>query len=326
MPALMSEQSMGEGSCREVSAVFEAGTSVTYMFQEPYPVTKNISFSSSAIYTDPAPSRENIAFSFVTAQAPSLLLFINSSSQDFLAVLLCKNGSLQVRYQLSKEETHIFTIDVENFANRRMHHLKINREGRELTVQMDQQLILSYNFSPVAEFQVIRSLTLGKVTETLGLDSEVAKANALGFVGCLSSVQYNHISPLKAALRHATIAPVTVQGTLTESSCSSMMDSDVNAVTTVHSSSDPFGKTDEREPLTNAVRSDSAVIGGVIAVVIFIIFCIIGIMTRFLYQHKQSQRSSQMKEKEYPENLDSSFRNDIDLQNTVSECKREYFI
>lgn len=25
---------------------------------------------------------------------------------------------------------------------------------------------------------------------------------------------------------------------------------------------DPFGKTDEREPLTNAVRSDSAVIGG----------------------------------------------------------------
>lgn len=65
---------------------------------------------------------------------------------------------------------------------------------------------------------------------------------------------------------------------------------------------------------------------GVIAVVIFIIFSIIGIMTRFLYQHKQSHRTNQMKEKEYPENLDSSFRNDIDLQNTVSECKREYFI
>jgi hypothetical protein len=65
---------------------------------------------------------------------------------------------------------------------------------------------------------------------------------------------------------------------------------------------------------------------GVIAVVIFITFCIIGIMTRFLYQHKQSHRTNQMKEKEYPENLDSSFRNDIDLQNTVTECKREYFI
>ncbi|XP_016858805.1 contactin-associated protein-like 5 isoform X1 [Homo sapiens] len=310
----------------EVSAVFEAGTSVTYMFQEPYPVTKNISLSSSAIYTDSAPSKENIALSFVTTQAPSLLLFINSSSQDFVVVLLCKNGSLQVRYHLNKEETHVFTIDADNFANRRMHHLKINREGRELTIQMDQQLRLSYNFSPEVEFRVIRSLTLGKVTENLGLDSEVAKANAMGFAGCMSSVQYNHIAPLKAALRHATVAPVTVHGTLTESSCGFMVDSDVNAVTTVHSSSDPFGKTDEREPLTNAVRSDSAVIGGVIAVVIFIIFCIIGIMTRFLYQHKQSHRTSQMKEKEYPENLDSSFRNEIDLQNTVSECKREYFI
>ncbi|KAL1765185.1 contactin-associated 5-1-like, 5, partial [Sigmodon hispidus] len=72
---------------------------------------------------------------------------------------------------------------------------------------------------------------------TLGLDPEVARVNTLGFIGCLSSVQYNHIAPLKAALRHANIAPVTVQGTLTESNCGSIVDSDMNAVTTVHSSS-----------------------------------------------------------------------------------------
>ncbi|POI30311.1 hypothetical protein CIB84_005939, partial [Bambusicola thoracicus] len=161
---------------------------------------------------------------------------------------------------------------------------------------------------------------------SLSLDPEVSKANVYGFTGCMSSVWYNHIAPLKAALRHPSIAPVTVKGSLTESSCSSLMETDVNTATTIYSSSDPFGKTDEREPLTNAVRSDSAVIGGVIAVVIFIIFCIIAIMSRFLYQHKQAHRSSQTKEKEYPENLESSFKADIDLQNTVSECKREYFI
>ncbi|XP_040593711.1 contactin-associated protein-like 5 isoform X2 [Mesocricetus auratus] len=310
---------------KEISALFDSGSSVTYMFQEPYPVTKNTSLSSSAIYTDTAPSKETITLSFVTAHAPSLLVFLNSSSQDFLAILLCKNGSLQVRYRLSKEESHVFTISTENLANRRVHQVKISREGPELSIQVDQQLF-SYNFSPEVEFRTARSLILGKVTETLGLDPEVARANTLGFVGCLSSVQYNHIAPLKAALRHANIAPVTVQGTLTESNCGSIVDSDMNAVTTVHSSSDPFGKTDEREPLSNAVRSDSAIIGGVIAVVTFITFCVIGIMTRFLYQHKQSRRTNQMKEKEYPENLDSSFRNDIDLQNTASECKREYFI
>nr|XP_021512328.1 contactin-associated protein-like 5 [Meriones unguiculatus] len=310
---------------KEISALFDSGTSVTYMFQEPHPVTKNTSLSSSAIYTDTAPSKETVTLSFVTAQAPSLLLFLSFSSQNFLAILLSKNGSLQVRYGLSKEESHVFTISTENLANRRVHQVKISREGPELSIQIDQQLF-SYKFSPGAEFRTARSLILGKVTETLGLDPEVARANTLGFVGCLSSVQYNHIAPLKAALRHASIAPVTVQGTLTESSCGSLMDTDVDAVTTVHSSSDPFGKADEHEPLTNAVRSDSAVIGGVIAVVTFITFCVIGIMTRFLYQHKQSHLTNQMKEKEYPENLDSSFRNEIDLQNTASECKREYFI
>ncbi|KAL1774815.1 contactin-associated protein-like 5 [Sigmodon hispidus] len=137
------------------------------------------------------------------------------------------------------------------------------------------------------------SIPLPPLTETLGLDPEVDRANILGFIGCLSSIQYNHRALLKAALRHADIAPVTVQGTLKESNCGSMVDYNINAVTTVHSSS------------------------GVIAVVTFITFCVIGIMTYFLYQHKQSQHTSQKKEKDYPENLDTYFRNDIDLQNTA---------
>uniref|UniRef100_A0A8C6GZA2 Contactin associated protein-like 5C n=1 Tax=Mus spicilegus TaxID=10103 RepID=A0A8C6GZA2_MUSSI len=312
-------------SFAEISALFDSDTSVTYMFQEPYSVTKNTNLSSSAIYTDTAPSKEIIMLSFMTAQAPTLLLYLNFSSQNFLAILLSWNGSLQIHYQLSKEESHVFTINTENLANRRVHQVKMSRDGPELSIQMDQQLF-SYTFSLEAEFQRARSLVLGKVTETLGLDPEVARANTLGFVGCLSSVQYNHITPLKAALRHASISPVTVQRTLTESSCVSMVESDENAVTTVYSSTDPFGERDEHEPLTNAVRSDLAVIGGIIAVVTFISFSVIGIMTHFFYQHKRSHYASQMKEKEYPENVDSSSRNDIDLQNTTRECKREDFI
>ncbi|XP_039350694.1 contactin-associated protein-like 5 isoform X4 [Mauremys reevesii] len=300
----------------EVSAVFEAGTSVTYIFQEPYPVTKNASTSSSGIYADAIMSKENIAFSFLTTRAPSLLLYIDTYFHDYLAVILSKNGSLQVRYKLSKDGFFIFTIDSGNLANRELHHVKINREGKELLIQVDQVLKLKHNLSEI-DFKAIKSLTLGKVGDSLGLDSEVLKANSHGFIGCLSSVQYNHIAPLKAALRHASIAPVTVKGSLTESNCGYIAEADVNTITTVYSSSDPFGKSDEREPLTNAIRSDSAVIGGVIAVVIFIIFCVVAIMSRFLYQHKQTHRSSQAKEKEYAENLDSSFKTDIDLQNTL---------
>ncbi|XP_060117889.1 contactin-associated protein-like 5 [Heteronotia binoei] len=311
--------------CRkEVSAVFEAGTSITYTFQEPYPVTKNT--SSSAIYADTSVAKESIAFTFLTAHAPSLLFYIDSSTHDYLAVILSKNGSLQVRYRLIKDRSLIFTIDSGNFANQELHHVKINRDGRELTIQIDQVLKVKHNFSLETDFRTVKSLTLGRVTDSQGLDPEVSKANSFGFVGCMSSVQYNHIAPLKAALRHPSIAPVTVLGSLLESNCRSSAEVDVNTATTIYSSSDPFGKTDDREPLTNAVRSDSAVIGGVIAVVIFIIFCIVAIMTRFLYQHKQTHRSSQTKEKEYPVHLDSSFKTDVDLQNTVTECKREYFI
>lgn len=73
--------------------------------------------------------------------------------------------------------------------------------------------------------------------DTLSLDPEVSKANAYGFAGCLSSVQYNQIAPLKAALRHPSVAPVTVKGSLTESSCASIMGADVNTATTIYSSS-----------------------------------------------------------------------------------------
>lgn len=77
----------------------------------------------------------------------------------------------------------------------------------------------------------------GCTADSLSLDPEVSKANVYGFTGCLSSVQYNHIAPLKAALRHPSIAPVTVKGSLTESSCASIMEADVNTVTTIYSSS-----------------------------------------------------------------------------------------
>lgn len=73
--------------------------------------------------------------------------------------------------------------------------------------------------------------------DSLSLDPEVSKANAYGFTGCLSSVQYNHIAPLKAALRHPSVAPVTVRGSLTESNCASMMEADVNTATMIYSSS-----------------------------------------------------------------------------------------
>lgn len=43
---------------------------------------------------------------------------------------------------MSKDGLLIFTIDSGNFANREMHHVKINREGRELIIQVCHGLFL----------------------------------------------------------------------------------------------------------------------------------------------------------------------------------------
>uniref|UniRef100_H3ADF6 Contactin associated protein family member 5 n=1 Tax=Latimeria chalumnae TaxID=7897 RepID=H3ADF6_LATCH len=313
---------------KEVSAFFENGTSVTYFLPEPYPVTRNLSSQSSAIYADAVQPRENVAFDFKTVHVPSLLFYVSSHHQEYMAVILSKNGSLEVQYKTNrKQDPYAFLIDSASFADGQLHRVKINREGRELYVQVDQFHRVKYSLSSDTEFHVNKFLVLGKVLDSTDMDSEVMKANSRGFVGCLSSVQYNHVAPLKVALRHPSATPVNVKGRLLESNCGASVAADLNTITTTHSLSDLSGKTDEREPLANAISSDSAVIGGVIAVVIFITLCVIAIMIRLLYQHKETKkRSSETKEKGYTENLDCSLRNDIDLQNAVSECKKEYFI
>ncbi|KAM9305901.1 contactin-associated protein-like 5 [Gastrophryne carolinensis] len=308
---------------QEVSAMFEAGTSLTYVFQEPYPVS---GASVSAIYADTAIPRENIALSFATAQAPSLLLYVSSFYQDYLAVLLCRNGSLQVRYQMSKEGTHAFTVDSKRLDDRKLHHVKISRVEKELTIQIDKAIKQRHHFSSDIYFKAIKSLTLGKVLDNPGLDPEVSRANAFGFIGCLSSVQYNQVAPLKAALRHPGLAPVTVTGSLSECNCGSITESDLSTITTTYSSSGPFGNTDDRKPLTNEMRSSPAVIGGIISVTIFIIFCLAAILAKIYYRRKKIHSKNQAREKEYPTTTDFSFHNGTDLQNRVSEGKKEYFI
>lgn len=56
--------------------------------------------------------------------------------------------------------------------------------------------------------------------ETGKIDQEIHKYNTPGFTGCLSRVQFNHIAPLKAALRPTNAsALVHIQGELVESNC-----------------------------------------------------------------------------------------------------------
>ncbi|XP_069790927.1 contactin-associated protein-like 5 isoform X4 [Narcine bancroftii] len=314
---------------KEVSALFEAGTSVTYNFHESYGMARNISTHLSAIYSDLTLSRENIAFSFRTTHVPSLLLYVDSYYQEHMAVVLCRNGSLQIRYKLDNDKgANIFSIDGRRLANGQLHSVKIDREGRDVSVQIDQFLALRFNLSSGtdAEFNGVKSLNLGKVTGNGGLDKVLRKANMWGFIGCLSTVQFNGIAPLKAALRLPSSAPIEVKGRLSKSRCGISGSTGSRTVTTVHPLADHTGTIEEGKLLTNVIRSDSAVIGGVIAVVIFVILSIVAVMGRLLYKHKGTYHTNETKRAEYAEPTDTTLKNNPNYQDTLSEDKKEYFI
>ncbi|CAH7058248.1 Cntnap4 [Phodopus roborovskii] len=278
-----------------ISAYFGSGSSVIYNFQENYSLSKNSSFHAASFHGDMKLSREMIKFSFRTTRAPSLLLYMSSFYKEYLSVIIAKNGDLQIRYKLNKyQEPDVFSFDVKSMADGQLHHIKINREEGMVFVEYSD------------------------------VDQETALAAAHGFTGCLSAVQFSHVAPLKAALHPSHSAPVTVTGHVTESSCVAPAGTDATSRERTHSFADHSGTMDDREPLTRAIRSDSAVIGGLIAVVIFILLCVSAIAVR-IYQQKRLYKRNEAKRSENVDSAEAVLKSELHIQNAVSESQKEYF-
>uniref|UniRef100_A0A4W5PRV8 Contactin associated protein-like 5a n=1 Tax=Hucho hucho TaxID=62062 RepID=A0A4W5PRV8_9TELE len=281
-----SQSAYGGPSCKEeVSVSFDRESSVTYTFQEPFSVMQNRSSQASRVYRESTRARENMAFSFMTTQSPAMLLTVSTFSQQYIAVILALNGSLQIWYRLHVyRKPDVFSPSPSSLADGRLHRIRIHRQGKDVYLQIDQDIHRKYTLSSDAELILIRSLTLGKVIGE-NFDEEVMQAGSKGFIGCLSSVQFNHVAPLKAALLNRGSSLVSVRGHLVESNCGVLADS-----TTSH-------------PLS-----------GVVTAVVFITLCVVAVMTRFLYQHRQAQRDASIKEKEHRHNLETAYRREAAYQ------------
>ncbi|XP_052349696.1 contactin-associated protein-like 5 isoform X2 [Oncorhynchus keta] len=307
-----SQSAYGGPSCKEeVSVSFDRESSVTYTFQEPFSVMQNRSSKTSSDYRESSRARENIAFSFMTTQSPAMLLTVNTFSQQYIAVILARNGSLQIWYSIHVDrKPDVFSPSPSSLADRRLHRIRIHRQGKDVYLQIDKDMNLKYSLSSDAELISIKSLTLGKVTGVDAVDEEVMRAGSKGFIGCLSSVQFNHMAPLKAVLLNRGSSLVTVRGHLVESNCVTLAD-----LTILHSQSDHSETVSRgKGPLRKASKNNSVVIGGVVSAVVFITLCVVAVMTRFLYQHREAQRDARMKEKEHRHNLETAYRREAAYQ------------
>uniref|UniRef100_A0A2K5IAF7 Contactin associated protein like 3 n=1 Tax=Colobus angolensis palliatus TaxID=336983 RepID=A0A2K5IAF7_COLAP len=283
----------------EISAYFQTGSSMTYHFQEHYTLSENSSSLVSSLHRDVTLTRETITLSFRTTQTPSLLLYVSSFYEEYLSVILANNGSLQIRYKLDRHQNpDAFAFDFKNMADGQLHQVKINREDAVVVVEVNQSAKKQVILSSGTEFNAIKSLILGKVLEAAGADPDTRRAAASGFTGCLSAVRFGRAAPLKAALRPGGPFRVTVRGhvaPVTRCAAGAASGSPARELAPrLAGGAGRSGPADEGEPLVNADRRGSAVIGGVIAVVIFILLCITAIAIR-IYQQRKLRKENESK-------------------------------
>ncbi|XP_039894437.1 LOW QUALITY PROTEIN: contactin-associated protein-like 4 [Simochromis diagramma] len=311
----------------EVSASFKSGTSVSYTFKEPYEMSRNSSALPSSIYSDMTLRGENVSLSFRTNQSPALLLYVSSYYREYLAVLINKHDKLEVRYKLdSSRDTEVLRSKVRSLANGQLHTVSIRRLTDSVSVQIDQNAREDFNLTSDGEFNAIKSLVLGRVHESDDLDADLSRLASLGFTGCLSVVHFNTISPLKEALLRPNSSPVIITGPLAQSNCGSAASANSYSAENTHHLSDQSGSVGSGVPLVNSIRIDSALIGGVIAVVIFVIVTALAITARFLYRRKDTYRNKEVKGVKQEDSQDFPFNNQADSQNLSTENPKEYFI
>ncbi|XP_069007196.1 contactin-associated protein-like 4 [Embiotoca jacksoni] len=319
----------------EVSAIFKPATSVSYTFREPYELVRNSSALPSSIFSDVTLRGENVSLSFRTNQSPALLLYVSSYYREHLALLINKHDVLEVRYRLdSSRDVEVLRSSVRSLADGRLHSVNIRRLTDSVSVQIDQNAREDFNLTSGGEFKAIRSLVLGRVHDSEDRnpdldpdsDSDLDRLASLGFTGCLSVVRFNSISPLKAALLHPDTSPVVISGPLVRSNCGSAASANPYAAENTHHLSDQSGSVGSGEPLVNAIRTDSALIGGVIAVVIFAAATGLAVTARLLYRRKDTYRKQEVKQVQQEDGPDFPFNDRPDSQNLSAQNPKEYFI
>uniref|UniRef100_A0A3P8TEI2 Contactin associated protein like 3 n=1 Tax=Amphiprion percula TaxID=161767 RepID=A0A3P8TEI2_AMPPE len=292
--------------CQTGKYIFKPGSSVSYTFKEPYELSRNSSALPSSIYSDMTLRGENVSLSFRTNQSPALLLYVSSYYREHLALLINKNGEQDVRYKLdSSREAEVLESNVRSLANGQLHTVTIRRLSDSVSIQV----------KPPHQFMNVYLILF---SESDDLDPDLARLASLGFAGCLSVVQFNTISPLKAALLHPDTSPVVISGPLVQSNCGSAGSANPYAEENTHHLS---GKR-----WNSRVSAVVLYLTGVIAVAIFVIVTALAITARFLYRRKETYRNQEAKEVKQEDSQDFSFNNQAGSQNISTENPKEFFI
>ncbi|KAJ8414416.1 hypothetical protein AAFF_G00052860 [Aldrovandia affinis] len=209
---------------KDIGAYFEAGAWLRYNIRTEaisdeaqwahwmYPHNFSLGYNQTS---------DEIEFSFSTTQTPAILLYISSFVRDYIAVILKKDGTVDLRYKLGLIP-HTYQVSYRNLADGFPHFINITRHNHTIRIQVDYTEPTQESMTLLEDirFNSPKSMFLGRVMEVGDIDYEIQRHNAPGLVGCISGVRYNIYAPLKTYFRpNETFPPVTTQGYVVESNC-----------------------------------------------------------------------------------------------------------
>ncbi|TWW73428.1 contactin-associated protein-like 2b [Takifugu flavidus] len=322
----------------DVGGYFETGTLVRYDFLPEvanFAVSEMKNQAGIGFLNGANLTQEELVFSFSTSTTPSILVYISSRTQDYIAVVLKHNGTLQIRYSLGGlSEPYTIDLHQRNIANGQPHSVNVTRNLREIRLQLDHYPVSTYLLPEESDtyFNLVKSIFLGKVFETGQIDPIlIERYNTPGFVGCLSRVQFNSVAPLKAALRSGQGAPVSTHGILVPSNCGASP----LTISPMSSAADPWHfeaagvlfPFNEDKATDNEVDRNSAIVGGIISMVVFTVVCIMVFVVRHLFRHKGSYHTNEAKGADSADCADAAIIvSDPAFTETIEESKKEWFI
>ncbi|XP_062540681.1 neurexin-4 isoform X1 [Armigeres subalbatus] len=220
---------------------------------------------------------ERIRVGFTTTQPKGFLLgFFSNQSKEYLTIMVSNSGHLRVVFDFGFERQELI-YPTKNFGLGQYHNVRFSRKngGATAVLEIDDYEPQEYHFdikdSADSQFNNIEYMYIGK--------NETMKD---GFIGCISRVEFDDIYPLKFLFQENPPPNVKSLGTpLTEDFCG------VEPVThpPIEIETRPPPVVDE-DRLRDAYGPDTAILGGVLAVLFLLLIIMAILISRYMNRHK----------------------------------------
>lgn len=221
---------------------------------------------------------EKIRVGFTTTNPKGFLLgFFSNISGEYMTIMVSNSGHLRVVFDFGFERQELIYPN-KHFGLGQYHDIRIGRKesGSIMVIQVDNNEQVEYKFnikqSADAQFNNIQYMYIGR-----------NESMTEGFIGCVSRVEFDDIYPLKLLFQENGPANVRFIGPpLTEDFCG--VEPVTHPPNIVETRPPPIVDDDKLRSIYR--RTDSAILGGVLAVIFLALVIMAILIGRYLARHK----------------------------------------